>query len=356
MTQGAVPNYATEWCTLEHYSSACRCLGVTTALITTTSATVIRTITLTITQTTVAASCTSAVHSNTSSLSSTSSTSLNPTSISSTPSSSLNTTSASSTSTASFNTTSTVSITFTSGTWTTTTVITLTDPGTSSGTGTISSGTSVPTIPSSTGSTSGGPPYANRTTSTSLFTGPTLTTTFPNTTTILPPTNTTSSAFPSATICGGENVLLCDGTCVESSVDPQNCGGCGIKCPTGNTCTNGVCTAPTSCAGSECGNWAKCGADPDACICAQDEFGSGVCVYRLTPCEALDRCAQTGDCGFGSVCVFGTCCNNGIGGVCMSTTGCLGGGSIGGTAGKRALLEFGHARGVAVDGGALVQW
>jgi hypothetical protein len=39
----------------------------------------------------------------------------------------------------------------------------------------------------------------------------------------------------------------CDGLCVDSSTDSNNCGGCGNQCSSGEVCCNGVCCAAAQC-------------------------------------------------------------------------------------------------------------
>lgn len=53
-------------------------------------------------------------------------------------------------------------------------------------------------------------------------------------------------AFPDDTgapSCGYPQVL-CAGRCLDVSGDPMNCGGCNAMCPSGYTCTVGLCVAP----------------------------------------------------------------------------------------------------------------
>jgi Bacterial Ig-like domain (group 3)/Stigma-specific protein, Stig1 len=38
---------------------------------------------------------------------------------------------------------------------------------------------------------------------------------------------------------------LCSGVCVDEQTDPNNCGGCGIVCSSGQTCASGACTVAT---------------------------------------------------------------------------------------------------------------
>lgn len=42
------------------------------------------------------------------------------------------------------------------------------------------------------------------------------------------------------------NQQLCNGMCVNTSSDTQNCGSCGTACSAGATCVSGVCTTPCS--------------------------------------------------------------------------------------------------------------
>jgi len=38
---------------------------------------------------------------------------------------------------------------------------------------------------------------------------------------------------------------ICDGSCVNTDTDENNCGSCGNVCATGATCTDGSCHCPT---------------------------------------------------------------------------------------------------------------
>jgi hypothetical protein len=38
--------------------------------------------------------------------------------------------------------------------------------------------------------------------------------------------------------------LECSGRCVVVTSDPMNCGGCGTICPSGSTCSSGMCMLP----------------------------------------------------------------------------------------------------------------
>ena len=66
------------------------------------------------------------------------------------------------------------------------------------------------------------------------------------------PSCTSCTAPPGATpTCDGTKcgttclVLSCGGVCVDPTVDPANCGGCGKKCPIpGQACLNGTCGCP----------------------------------------------------------------------------------------------------------------
>ena len=60
------------------------------------------------------------------------------------------------------------------------------------------------------------------------------------------------------------------------SSDEENCGGCGIKCPPGHTCQNGVC---------KCGSNAECTYPTDVC-------SNGKCVECSDPTDDLTRCSK----------------------------------------------------------------
>ena len=82
----------------------------------------------------------------------------------------------------------------------------------------------------------------------------------------------------------------CDGECIPASVDPDNCGGCGVSCSDDQACSGGVCI------------------DADTCLSGED--------YQMTACDRQcvdtrwdeDHCGQCDNaCADGSGCSFGTC-------------------------------------------------
>jgi hypothetical protein len=83
--------------------------------------------------------------------------------------------------------------------------------------------------------------------------------------------------------------------CIDTKVDNINCGGCGLKCPTGLTCQDGLCAPP---AGSiQCdGKWIDGQFNVDNC---------GSCGKK---CKALCKEGQCVSCDKGE-----TSCDNGYG-------------------------------------------
>jgi len=91
---------------------------------------------------------------------------------------------------------------------------------------------------------------------------------------------------------------ICGGACVDPATDPDNCGACGTKCTSGETCTAGVCT----CKGSA----TKC---------------SGLCIDTSVDTANCGTCGKS--CLVGEVCVGGKCaCPTGetsCFGICVDT-------------------------------------
>lgn len=98
----------------------------------------------------------------------------------------------------------------------------------------------------------------------------------------------------------------CNGACVDEENDPSNCGGCGVACLTGDTCTDRTCqctpdgTCNSDCEDS-CGNPCTGGSCSPTCVC-----GDGVCDSSCG--ETCDTCeADCGVCPPTCVCGDGTC-------------------------------------------------
>jgi len=124
----------------------------------------------------------------------------------------------------------------------------------------------------------------------------------------------------------------CDGTCVDTRANPNNCGSCGNACTAGQSCMNGACTAmmrtcadgETDCGGA-CVNTTRdatnCGSCGNACGAGQMCIGGAcmtpaTCPMGQTDCggTCLDTNTDPGNCGrcgnacpAGQRCVLGRC-------------------------------------------------
>lgn len=125
-----------------------------------------------------------------------------------------------------------------------------------------------------------------------------------------------------ASLCPAPRTM-CGVSCVETSSDIANCGGCGRVCPTGAVCTAGscVCSGALALCGSVCVNTladrANCGGCGRVCsggqVCA-----SGVCVStcaaprRMCGATCSDTTSDNNNCGdCGRVCSVGQNCSAG---------------------------------------------
>lgn len=105
--------------------------------------------------------------------------------------------------------------------------------------------------------------------------------------------------------CGGSVIVeditcqagltACDGECVDTGADPENCGSCGFSCG-GGSCDGGVCSTTPGCPPSliECnGGCVDPAYDPAHCGGCNNTCASGVCD--------LGQCV-TGECYCGALC------------------------------------------------------
>jgi hypothetical protein len=74
---------------------------------------------------------------------------------------------------------------------------------------------------------------------------------------------------------------LCDGTCVATSVDPSNCGECGVECTGAEACSAGACSATCLTGDRICDN-----------RCVDDKSDSQHCGGCDDPCEPGTGCVD----------------------------------------------------------------
>ena len=120
------------------------------------------------------------------------------------------------------------------------------------------------------------------------------------------------------TACTGTSVT-CNGSCVELTSDPKNCGSCGSQCPAGQSCAASACACPggQAACGALCSDTQtdalNCGACGKACLSGELCQGSQcVCETGRTACagRCVDLTSDVGNCGAcGTTCGSGQVCS-----------------------------------------------
>jgi hypothetical protein len=116
--------------------------------------------------------------------------------------------------------------------------------------------------------------------------------------------------------CSGATPDCCGSACVDLQTDESNCGGCGVSCGAGETCSAGRCTCAGA-MGSVGGGEVCTGGTPECC--------STGCV---NPASSTSNCGACGNvCGAGETCSAGACTCGGTSGTMGVGEACTGAGN-----------------------------
>ncbi len=112
--------------------------------------------------------------------------------------------------------------------------------------------------------------------------------------------------------CPAANPDCCGGACVDAATDARNCGACGVRCATGQPCSDGICGGTCASYGAsacdtpstDCGaSIITCGGNPN---CWAMPTTSGCCACAGSPGLSRQPCAGNQDCEGAAQCnLFG---------------------------------------------------
>jgi hypothetical protein len=128
------------------------------------------------------------------------------------------------------------------------------------------------------------------------------------------------AAADASPMCSGMMPASCNGSCVDTSIDPNDCGACNATCTADQACVDGTCVC----------NEASC---PNGCC------SGGHCVIAETPSACGTGGIACSSCGPGIACTSGICL--GCGAPTLIT-------EVSGVAGN------GFGSGVAIDGSNMI--
>jgi len=128
--------------------------------------------------------------------------------------------------------------------------------------------------------------------------------------------------FPTGVACGTGQSCCASAGCKSLDTDANNCGACGVSCGTGGTCTGGKCT----CGGATCGAGQSCCNGSCSSMSCLNDMGAPIDMTSTSTglCQCSDHCVNDPFAVLGITwCLDTNCCyTDALAGTCGTAATC----------------------------------